>query len=98
MKKKAESADWLRPEYKRFDLGKIVRGKYADRIRAESNVVVLDPTVAKVFPNDEAVNTALRGIMKVAQTSAYMQCGPRKNVASWPALVDTALSLIRDAR
>ena len=69
-KKKAESNDWLRPEYKRSDLGKIVRGKYADRIRTESNVVVLDPTVAKVFPNDEAVNTALRGIMKVAQTSA----------------------------
>ena len=69
-KKKAEFADWLRPEYERSDLGKIVRGKYADRLRAESNVVVLDPTVAKVFPNDEAVNTALRGIMKVAQTSA----------------------------
>ena len=46
------------------------RGKYANRIRAESNVIVLDPKVAKVFPNDEAVNTALRGIMKVAQTSA----------------------------
>ena len=69
-KKKPESADWLRPEYKRSDFGKIVRGKYADRIRAESNVIVLDPKVAKVFPNDEAVNTALRGIMKVAQTSA----------------------------
>ena len=69
-KKKAESADWLRPEYKRSDFGKIVRGKYADRIRSESNVVVLDPTVAKIFRNDEAVNTALRGIIKVAQTSA----------------------------
>jgi hypothetical protein len=69
-KKKAESADWLRPEYKRSDFGKIVRGKYAVRIRSESNVVVLDPTVAKIFPNDEAVNTALRGIIKVAQTSA----------------------------
>lgn len=68
-KRKPESVDWLRPEYKRFDFGKIVRGKYADRIRAESNVIVLDPKVAKVFPNDEAVNNALRGIMKVAQTS-----------------------------
>ena len=78
-KKKAESADWLRPEYKRSDLGKIVRGKYADRIRAESNVVVLDPTVAKVFPNDEAVNTALRGIMKVAQTSVRIAArAPKK--------------------
>jgi hypothetical protein len=69
-KRKPESADWLRPEYKRSDFGKIVRGKYAERIRAESNVIVLDPKVAKMFPNDEAVNTALRGIMKVAQTSA----------------------------
>ena len=69
-KRKPESADWLRPEYKRSDFGKIVRGKYANRIRAESNVIVLDPKVAKVFPNDEAVNTALRGIMKVSQTSA----------------------------
>ena len=69
-KRKPESADWLRPEYKRSDFGKIVRGKYAERIRAESNVIVLDPKVAKMFPNDEAVNTALRRIMKVAQTSA----------------------------
>lgn len=69
-KRKSESADWLRPEYKRSDFGKIVRGKYADRIRAVSNVVVLDPKVAKMFPNDDAVNAALRGLMKVAQTSA----------------------------
>ena len=69
-KRKPESADWLRPVYKRSDFGKIVRGKYAERIRAESNVIVLDPKVAKMFPNDEAVNTALRRIMKVAQTSA----------------------------
>jgi hypothetical protein len=69
-KKKPESADWLRPEYKRTDFGKIIRGKYADRIRAESNVIVLDPKVAKMFPNDEAVNTVLRGIMQIAETSA----------------------------
>ena len=79
MKKKPESADWLRSEYKRSDFGKIVRGKYADRIRAESNVIVLDPKVAKVFPNDEAVNTALRGIMKVAQTSARIAARAPKN-------------------
>jgi hypothetical protein len=69
-KRKPESDDWLRPEYKRSDFGKIVRGKYVDRIRAESNVIVLDPKVAKVFPNDDAVNDALRGIMKIAATSA----------------------------
>jgi hypothetical protein len=69
-KRKPESDDWLRPEYKRSDFGKIIRGKYVDRIRAESNVIVLDPKVAKVFPNDDAVNDALRGIMKIAATSA----------------------------
>ena len=79
MKKKPESADWLRPEYKRSDFGKIVRGKYVDRIRVESNVIVLDPKVAKVFPNDEAVNTALRGIIKVAQTSARVATRTAKN-------------------
>lgn len=79
MKKKPESADWLRPEYKRSDFGKIVRGKYADRIRVESNVIVLDPKVAKVFPNDEAVNAALRGIIKVAQTSARVATRAAKN-------------------
>ena len=36
---KAEANDWLRPEYSRADLGPIVRGKYARRIAAESNVV-----------------------------------------------------------
>ena len=44
MKKvKSEMADELRPEYKRSDFGEIVRGKYANRIKEESNVVLLEP-------------------------------------------------------
>jgi hypothetical protein len=69
-KAKAELNDWSRPEYKRSDFGKMVRGKYASRIRASSNVIVLDPQVAKVFPNDKAVNDALRGLIKLARSSA----------------------------
>ena len=72
-KAKSELNDWLRPEYKRSDIGELVRGKYASRIRAATNVVVLDPQVAKVFPNDEAVNNALRGLMKVARSSARLK-------------------------
>ena len=49
----SELNDWGRPEYKRADLGELVRGKYAKRIRESTNVVVLDPQVAKVFPNDK---------------------------------------------
>ena len=71
MKKvKSELNDWLRPEYKRSDFGTLVRGKYARRVRASTNVVVLDPQVAKAFPNDEAVNNALRGLMELARSSA----------------------------
>lgn len=69
-KAKSELNDWARPDYKRSDLGKVVRGKYASRIRASTNVIVLDPQVAKVFPNDKAVNTALRGLIKLARSSA----------------------------
>jgi len=69
-KAKSELNDWLRPEYKRSDFGQLVRGKYAKRVRESTNVIVLDPQVAKVFPNDEAVNNALRGLMKHSRSSA----------------------------
>ena len=62
-KAKSELNDWGRPEYKRSDFGEIVRGKYAKRVRESTNVVVLEPDVAKVFPNGEAVNKALRGLI-----------------------------------
>jgi hypothetical protein len=42
-------------------------GKYADRIRESSNVVVLKPEVAEAFPNDEAVNSALQSLIELAQ-------------------------------
>ena len=64
--------DELRAEYKRSDFGKLVRGKYAGRLAAETNVVVLDAEVAKAFPNDQAVNEALRGLIDVAETTARL--------------------------
>ncbi len=69
-KAKSELNDWLRPEYKRSDFGQLVRGKYAKRVRESTNVIVLDPQVAKVFPNDEAVNNALRGLIKLSRSPA----------------------------
>ncbi len=71
MKKvKSRKNDWLRSEYKREDLGPIVRGKYARRIAEESNVVVIGPSVAKAFPNEASVNAALRGLLDLAKASA----------------------------
>ena len=61
--------DDLRPEYTRSDFGPLVRGKYAQRVREATNVVVLDPQVAKAFPNDRAVNKALRGLLRDRKAS-----------------------------
>ncbi|MDD5033409.1 MAG: hypothetical protein PHE55_01510 [Methylococcaceae bacterium] len=64
--------DEVRPEYKRSDFGEIVRGKYANRIKAETNVMFLEPDIAEAFPNDEAVNKALRYLLEVAKTSTSL--------------------------
>jgi hypothetical protein len=59
----------LRPEYKREDLGQGVRGKYFDSYREGTNLVLLSPDVAAVFPTEKAVNDALRSLIDVAQKS-----------------------------
>jgi hypothetical protein len=66
MKKSTEPNDELRPEYDMKSLLKSgVRGKYAERYRAGTNLVLLEPEVAKAFPNDKAVNEALKLVMKL---------------------------------
>lgn len=65
-----ENDDELRPEY---DLRKLlkggVRGKYAGRYRAGTNLVLLEPDVAKGFPNGRAVNEALRLVLQLRRIS-----------------------------
>jgi hypothetical protein len=69
-KDKEPDKDELRTEYKRSDFpGDLVRGKYAERMRESSNIVVLRPEVAQVFPNEEAVNNALLSLIELAQKS-----------------------------
>ena len=68
-KAKPTVKDDLRPEYRRSDFGPLERGKYAERLKASSNIVVLTPEVAAAFPNDAAVNEALLSLIKLAQTS-----------------------------
>ena len=68
-KQKSDLEDELRPEY---DLRKLlkggVRGKYAERYRAGTNLVLLAPDVARVFANDsEAVNEALRLVIQLTK-------------------------------
>jgi hypothetical protein len=56
----------MRATYRREELGPVVRGKYAARYAKASNVVVIDPALSKAFPNSEAVNEALRGLLTLA--------------------------------
>ena len=68
MKKTSKvAANELRPEYKRSDFGAFVRGKYIERLRERSNVVVLDPEIADLFPNGASVNAALRALAEIAK-------------------------------
>ena len=62
--------DELRSEYRRSDFPTLVRGKYARRVTEATNVVVLEPQVARAFPNDYAVNKALRGVLRRRKSAA----------------------------
>jgi hypothetical protein len=63
--------DTMRPEY---DFSKAVRGVTAVRYAHGTNVVVLDPDVARLFPNATAVNDALRAL------GAIVRRAPRPRV------------------
>jgi hypothetical protein len=52
-----------------YDFSKGVRGKYAKRYAEGTNVVVLAPDVAAIFPNSESVNAALRALVQIARKS-----------------------------
>lgn len=59
-----------------YDFSEGVRGKYVERFAQGSNVVVLSPDVAAIFPDSESVNRALRMLVEIAG----------KTVAKVPAL------------
>jgi len=66
----ANRADELRLEY---DLSKLqggVRGKYYRRAIEGSNLVLIEPDLADLFPDSDAVNRALRGLAKAAQKTS----------------------------
>lgn len=74
-----EMEDELRPEY---DLRELLargdKGKYAERYRSGTNLILLDPDVAKAFPDEVAVNEALRLVIQLGQ----LQRGREPGIAS----------------
>ena len=81
-RRKANSDDDMLPEY---DFTGAVRGKYYERYRQGTNVVLLDPDVATVFRDSAAVNDALRLLVSLAEAKVprrsagtHQQEGPNK--------------------
>ena len=52
-----------------YDFSKGVRGKYVERFKMGSNIIVLSPDVAEVFSDSESVNEALRTLIKITRQS-----------------------------
>ncbi len=64
MKKGIRRDDEMRAHY---DFSGGIRGKYARRYAEGTNVVVLDPDVAREFPNRDVVNETLRAVAQIVQ-------------------------------
>ena len=62
-----ELTDDLRPEYDFTKMKGGVRGKYAGRYRAGTNLVLLEPDIARAFGDDQSVNNALRALVNLAK-------------------------------
>lgn len=58
----------MRDEYQRQNLGQGRRGRYFQAYQASHNVVKIEPDLAKLFPNEKAVNEALANWVKLLQT------------------------------
>jgi hypothetical protein len=57
----------LREEYDLSEMSILPKGRFDPKRRIGRNIVVLEPEIAKAFPNDEAVNEALRLILKASK-------------------------------
>jgi hypothetical protein len=87
-KRTARTVDELRPEYDLASLTGRVQGKYYERARAGSNLVLLEPEIAEAFPDSKSVNEALGLLLRVARTGRLRahahekpKSGSRRNVA-----------------
>ena len=59
--------DDVRPEYDFASMEGGVRGKYVNRLREGTNIVLIEPEVSEAFPTEQAVNEALKGILRTAR-------------------------------
>jgi hypothetical protein len=75
MARKPRSSNEMREHY---DFSGGVRGKYAAGYAAGTNVVVLAPDVAEVFPDSIAVNEALRTLVRMSGKTVRVKVAPKR--------------------
>jgi hypothetical protein len=73
-----KTLDDMRPEYDFGSMKGGVRGKYVRRFRAGTNLILLDPALAKAFPNEAAVNGALRAVLTLTESVRLPQQDSRR--------------------
>jgi hypothetical protein len=78
--KKSPESDPLAPR-PNLDFSKGVRGKYCDRIRAGTNIVLIAPDLLDSFPDSDSVNEALRSLKKIATRSVRTPTRARKTAS-----------------
>lgn len=61
----------LRDEYDLSTMTVVPKGRYAPHRRVGKNIVLLAEDVVEAFPTDEAVNEALRLVMRISEVSKY---------------------------
>ena len=64
--------DTMRDEY---DFSGGVRGKYVERLKEGSNVVLISPDLSEKFPSEAAVNEALRELLRIREQQAESSAG-----------------------
>jgi hypothetical protein len=55
-----------------YDFSNGVQGKYAEKFEEGTNVVVIDPDVAKFFPDHDSVNQALRSLIEIIKNQKIL--------------------------
>ena len=80
MQKPSDPDDYeLRDEYDLPAMTVVPKGRYAPGRRAGKNLVVLAPDVAQAFPTDEAVNEALRLVLRIAEAPDKYSAEPARH-------------------
>jgi hypothetical protein len=62
----------MRPEY---DFSGGIRGKYVERYRNGTNLVLIDPDLSAAFPDSKSVNEALRALLAIAERASAPKRG-----------------------